>query len=106
MERALRLWFLALYVLGIVGFARTIVRVVRQRPAFEKRIGPLPPVAALVAWCVPFLILLSGIGGISTELPVVRVLGVAVSLYAVVMVAWTVPTPPGSRAGRSSTSSW
>jgi hypothetical protein len=38
-------------------------------------------VDALVAWLVPPLILLSGIGELSTERPMLRMLGVGLSLY-------------------------
>src|SRR5688572_30414063 len=89
-DRALRLWFLALYALDIVGFLSTVARIRRERPAFERQIGPLPEVGALVAWLVPPLIILSGFVTMPIEQPILRVLGVALSLYAVRMVAWTV----------------
>ena len=92
MDRALRLWFLALYAFGIVGFLSNVLRIRRDRPAFEQQIGPLPEVGALVAWFVPPLILLSGIGMMAIEQPILRVLGVGLSLYSQVMVAWTVRT--------------
>lgn len=92
MDRALSVWFLALYALGIVGFLGNVLRIRRERPAFEQQIGPLPEVGALVAWFVPPLILLSGIGEMAMEQPILRVLGVGLSLYSQIMVAWTVRT--------------
>lgn len=91
-DRALRLWFLVLYAIDIVGFLSTVARVRRERPVFERQIGPLPEIGALVAWLVPPVILLSGIGRLEMELPIVRALGVALSLYALIVVAWTVRT--------------
>jgi protein-S-isoprenylcysteine O-methyltransferase len=92
MDRALRLWFLALYAIGIVGFLSNVLRIRRHRPAFEQQIGPLPEVGALVAWFLPPLIILSGVGRMTIEQPIVRVLGVVLSLYSQIMVAWTVRT--------------
>src|SRR5829696_6839297 len=92
MDRALRLWFLALYAIGIVGFLSNVLRIRRHRPAFEQQIGPLPEVGALVAWFLPPLIILSRIGRMTIEQPIVRVLGVVLSLYSQIMVAWTVRT--------------
>src|SRR5918993_3009698 len=80
MDRALRLWFLALYAIGIVGFLSNVLRIRRHRPAFEQQIGPLPEVGALVAWFLPPLIILSGVGRMTIEQPIVRVLGVVLSL--------------------------
>jgi protein-S-isoprenylcysteine O-methyltransferase len=91
-DRALRLWFLALYAIDIVGFLSTVARVRRERPVFERQIGPLPETGALVAWLVPPVILLAGIGRLAIELPLVRAVGVALSLYALIVVAWTVRT--------------
>jgi hypothetical protein len=67
MDRALRLWFLALYTFGLVGFLSNVWRIRRGRPAFEQQIGPLPEIGAVVAWFVPPLILLSGIGKMAIE---------------------------------------
>ena len=80
MDRALRLWFLALYAFGILGFLGNVFRIRRDRPAFERQIGPLPEVGALIAWFIPPLILLSGIGTMAIEQPILRVLGVGLSL--------------------------
>jgi hypothetical protein len=92
MEQTLQLWFLVLYTVGVVGFLSNVMCVRRSQPTFEKQIGPLPPVDALVAWLVPPLILLSGIGELSTERPMLRILGVGLSLYYIIMVSWTVRT--------------
>jgi protein-S-isoprenylcysteine O-methyltransferase len=92
MDRALRLWFLVLYAFGIVGFLGNVWRIRRGRPAFEKQIGPLPEMGALVAWFLPPVILLWGIGRLAIDQPVLRVLGVALSLYSQIIVLWTVRT--------------
>lgn len=92
MDRALRFWFLALYAFGIIGFLSNVWRNRRGRPAFEQQIGPLPEVGAFVAWFVPPLIILSGIGQMAMEQPILRALGVGLSLYSQIMVLWTVRT--------------
>ncbi|HEY9506940.1 MAG TPA: isoprenylcysteine carboxylmethyltransferase family protein [Gemmatimonadales bacterium] len=92
MDHALRLWFLALYALGIAGFLGNVLRIRRARPVFEQQIGPLPEVGALVAWFIPPLILLSGVGTMAMEQPILPVIGVGLSLYSQIMVAWTVRT--------------
>jgi protein-S-isoprenylcysteine O-methyltransferase len=92
MDRAVRLWFLALYAFGIMGFLSNVWRIRRDRPAFERQIGPLPEVGALVAWFVPPLILLSEIGKMPIEQPILRAFGVGLSLYAEIVVVWTVRT--------------
>jgi protein-S-isoprenylcysteine O-methyltransferase len=92
MDRVLRFWFLALYAFGIIGFLSNVWRIRRGRPAFEQQIGALPEVGAVVAWFVPLLILLSGFGKMAIEQPILRVLGVGLSLYSQIMVLWTVRT--------------
>jgi protein-S-isoprenylcysteine O-methyltransferase Ste14 len=92
MDRALWWWFLALYAQGIIGFLGNVLRIRRERPAFEQQIGPLPEVGAFVAWFVPPLILLSGIGKMAIDQPILRALGVGLSLYALIVVAWTIRT--------------
>ena len=107
-DRALRFWFLALYALGIVGFLSNVLRIRRGRPAFEQQIGPLPEMGALVAWFFPPIILLSGVGKMPIDQPILRVLGVGLSLYSQIMVVWTVRTlgrPPGSTTTRKTTAS-
>jgi protein-S-isoprenylcysteine O-methyltransferase len=92
MDRVLRFWFLALYGFGIIGFLSNVWRIRRGRPAFEQQIGPLPEVGAFVAWFVPPLIILSGVGQMAMEQPILRALGVGLSLYSQIMVLWTVRT--------------
>jgi protein-S-isoprenylcysteine O-methyltransferase Ste14 len=71
-DQALRLWFRVLYAFGIVGFLSNVLRIRRARPAFEQQIGPLPEVGAFVAWFLAPLILLSGIGQMAVEQPILR----------------------------------
>ncbi len=92
MQQTLRLWFLVLYAMGVVGFLSNVMRIRRSRSTFEKQIGPLPPVDALIAWLVPPLLLLSGIGDLLSERPILRMLGVGLSLYYIILLSWTVRT--------------
>jgi protein-S-isoprenylcysteine O-methyltransferase Ste14 len=91
-EQTLWVWFLLNYALGMAGFLRNVVRVGRYRAVFEVQIGHLPPVDALIAWLLPPLILLSRAGAISAERPIIRAIGIGLSLYAIVMVTWTART--------------
>jgi protein-S-isoprenylcysteine O-methyltransferase len=92
MDRALRLWFLSTVCVRHCGFLGNVWRIRRGRPAFEQQIGPLPEMGALVAWFLPPIILLWGIGRLAIEQPILRVLGIALSLYSQIMVLWTVRT--------------
>jgi protein-S-isoprenylcysteine O-methyltransferase len=91
MSDALTVYFLVLYGLGIGGFARTVVQARRQAARLDQPLGP-PPVPAMAAWLVPPLVLLLRIGEIPAGWPLVRGLGVALSLYSLVMIPWTVRT--------------
>jgi protein-S-isoprenylcysteine O-methyltransferase len=92
MTDGLRIWFLGLYAIGIVVL---LVKFILTRPreeAVEKRIADsrrlLPMICLPVDWLVPPLILLSGIGQLSAGWPFIRVIGFALSLYALVILAW------------------
>ena len=87
--------------LALLGCLADVLRICRDRPAFEQQIGPLPEVGALVAWFIPPLMLLSGVGTMAIEQPILRVFGVGLSLYSQIMVVWTVRT-----LGRPLTHSW
>jgi hypothetical protein len=76
--------------MGVVGFLSNVMRVRRSRSTFEKQIGPLPPVDPLIAWLVPPLILLSGIGELLSERPILRMLGVGLSLYCIILLSRTI----------------
>lgn len=91
MSDALTVYFLVLYGLGIGGFSRSIVQARREAASLDQRLGP-PPVPALAAWLMPPLVILLRIGGIAAGWPLARGLGVALSLYSLVMIPWTVRT--------------
>jgi protein-S-isoprenylcysteine O-methyltransferase Ste14 len=87
-----RIWFLVLCVFGIAGFLGTIIRFRGYRGAVERRIGPLPTPAPFVAFIVAGLILLTRAGEISAGWPILRLLGIGLSFYAIAMLPWTMRT--------------
>jgi protein-S-isoprenylcysteine O-methyltransferase Ste14 len=90
MNDVLRFAFVVTYLLGLVYYAMLIVRFHARRPVVEQRVGPLPPPPALISWLVPPIILLSGWGDLAATWMPVRVLGLALGLYAVVLMPWAV----------------
>jgi protein-S-isoprenylcysteine O-methyltransferase len=92
MTDGLRIWFLALYAIGIVVLlikfipARPREKVVEKQIVDSRRL--LPMICLPVDWLVPPLILLSGIGQLSAGWPLMRVIGFVLSLYALVILAW------------------
>lgn len=96
MREALRLWFLGLYVLGLLGAIAGFIRFRTQPLPVEKQVGPLPTPGPLIVAVVAVLILLARAGQITGDAsiarPILRVLGVALSLYAIVMLPWAVRT--------------
>ncbi len=90
MTDGFRIWFLALYAIGIVVL---LVKFVLTRPpeeTVEKRIADsrrlLPMICLPIDWLVPPLILLLGIGQLPDGWPLIRILGFALSLYAFVIL--------------------
>jgi protein-S-isoprenylcysteine O-methyltransferase len=92
MTDGLRIWFLALYAIGIVVLlikfipARPREKIVEKQIVDSRRL--LPMICLPVDWLVPPLILLSGIGQLSAGWPLMRVIGFVLSLYALVILAW------------------
>lgn len=88
----LRLWFLILYALGIVVLFIKFILARSREKAVEKRIADrrrfLPMIFLPVDWFVPPLLVLSGIGQLSDGWPIIRLLGFALSLYALVILLW------------------
>lgn len=88
----LRIWFLILYAVGIVVLlvkfipARTHEKVIEKRVNDSRRL--LPMICLPVDWLVPPLILLSGVGEVPAGLILIRVLGLGLSLYALVILVW------------------
>jgi protein-S-isoprenylcysteine O-methyltransferase Ste14 len=92
MTEALRLWFLLLFGVGIAGFLATALRFRGRRAMVERMSGPVPTPIPLVAQSVALLILLTRTGELSSGWPLLRVLGLGLSLYAVVMLPWALRT--------------
>jgi protein-S-isoprenylcysteine O-methyltransferase len=92
MTEALRLWFLLLFGVGIAGFLATALRFRGRRAMVERKSGPVPTPIPLVAQSVALLILLTRTGELSSGWPLLRVLGLGLSLYAVVMLPWALRT--------------
>ena len=88
MTASMRLGFIFVYVLGFIFFLALIFRFRARRQGVEQRVGPLPPPPALISWLVPPIILLTEVGQISAVWMPLRVLGVGLSLYAIVMMPW------------------
>lgn len=92
MTDGLRLWFLILYGLGIVALFIKFVLAPSREKVVEKRILDrrrfLPMIFLPVDWLVPPLVLLVGLGRLSAGWPLIRLLGFALSLYALVMLTW------------------
>ena len=92
MTDGLRIWFLVLYAIGIITLLIKFVPTRDRAKAAERRIEDsrrlLPMVFLPVDWFVPPLILLSGIGQLSATWPLIRILGFALTLYALVILAW------------------
>ncbi len=87
-----RIWFLCLYALGIVTLFIKFILARPREKAVEKRIADwrrfFPLFFLPVDWFVPPLLVLSGIGQLSALWPVIRILGFALSLYALVILVW------------------
>ncbi len=88
----LRIWFLALYTIGIIVLLIKFIPLRRRQEVFEKQIVDsrrfLPMICLPVDWLVPPLILLSGIGQLQAIWPLLRILGFGLSLYAFIILTW------------------
>lgn len=87
-----RLWFILLYVFGLALFILTAITFRARRDAVEKKEGPLPSPGVLIPLGVPLLILLTQFGEMAVESLPLRVVGVALSLYFLVMLPWAIRT--------------
>lgn len=88
MTDAIRIWFVLSYGLGFVFFLALILRFRARRQVVEQRAGPLPPPPAIVSWLIPPIILLTEVGQINAGWLPLRVFGVGLSLYAMVIMPW------------------
>lgn len=89
MIEAFHLWFVVVYILGFIFFVALILKFRARGQTVEKRQGLLPPPPSLISWLVPPVVLLTEVGQISAVWMPVRVVGVALSLYAVIMLPWS-----------------
>jgi protein-S-isoprenylcysteine O-methyltransferase Ste14 len=92
MLEGFRLWFIVVYSTGFVVFLVELVRFYARRPMVERRSGLFPPPPAVLYWIIALLILLTQAGEIGRAWPLVRGVGVVLSLYAIVMVPWAIRT--------------
>ncbi len=92
MINGLRIWFLALYAIGIITLLIKFVPTRDRAKAAERRIEDsrrlLPMIFLPVDWFVPPLLLLSEIGQLSASWPLIRLLGFALSLYGLIILTW------------------
>lgn len=86
---AFRLWFIVAYILGFIFFVALILKFRSRGQTVEKREGLLPPPPSLISWLVPPLILLTEVGQIAASLIALRVVGVGLSLYAIILIPWS-----------------
>jgi protein-S-isoprenylcysteine O-methyltransferase Ste14 len=88
MSQLFRSSFVLAYLLGLAFFVFLILAFRARRPDIEQRVGPLPAPPAFISWLVPPIILVAGIGDLPGMWLPVRVLGVALGLYALVLIPW------------------
>jgi protein-S-isoprenylcysteine O-methyltransferase Ste14 len=89
----LRIWFIAVWSLSIVGFLVSVIQFFRlQRKSVQQQIGPLPTPITLLNIIV-LAILLMRVGKISVGESIfwtlIRILGLGLSLYGMILLPWT-----------------
>jgi len=87
-----RLWFILLYALGFALFLAELVRFRKRNQEVTRQVGLFPPPPAILNWVVMLAILASRLGKTGWEWPVVRWIGVALSVYGLVMAPWAART--------------
>lgn len=94
-SEVVRLWFIVIWSLSIVGSIAAFIQFRARRKSVEKQIGPLPTPMGILQ-IVVLLILLTRIGEISASTSagwlIVRVLGIGLSLYSLGMLLWAART--------------
>lgn len=88
MTDVFRLWFVFVYAVAFIFFVGLILAFRARGQKVEKRVGPLPPPPALISWLIPPIILLTEVGQIAAAWIPLRVVGVVLSLYAIVIMPW------------------
>ena len=92
MINGLHIWFLVLYAIGIITLLIKFIPTRDRAKSAERRIEDsrrlLPMIFLPIDWFVPPLIMLSGIGQLSAAWLPIRLLGLALSLYAFIILTW------------------
>lgn len=89
---AFRFWFLGLYVVGFIAIIAANFRLRARLDDIEKQVGPIPTPGMLIPIGIPPIILLTGIGEISGAYLPLRLIGLVLSIYSVVMLPWAMRT--------------
>lgn len=85
----IRLWFIGLYVLNVAAFVALVIHFRPKRDAIEKKEGPLPTPGTLITWGIPLVVLLTRFGEIPEKWLPLRMVGLGISLYNVVLLPWS-----------------
>jgi len=92
----LRIWFIAIWSLSIIGFTVSVIQFFRtRRETVQQQIGPLPTPITLLNVIV-LVVLLMRVGkfsvGESVVWTLIRILGLGLSLYGMILLPWTMQT--------------
>jgi len=91
MSGAIRIWFIALYTLGIVVALVHLVPGRRASAAAESRIADrrrwVPALMLPIVWLLPWILLVTRVGSRASSWPGPRLVGLALSLYALPILA-------------------
>lgn len=95
LEEAIRLWFIVIWGLSIVGGLGAFLQFRARKEVVEQQVGPLPTPMGILQILV-FVILLTSVGETSVSDSagwlIVRFLGVVLSLYSLGMLMWAART--------------
>lgn len=86
---SLRLWFILIYGLNILVFIILAVKFHQRNPIIEEKKGPLPTPGSFISWGIPIFFLLFPIGESSENLLLFKILGIALSIYHIIMNGWS-----------------
>ncbi|MDP8930453.1 MAG: isoprenylcysteine carboxylmethyltransferase family protein [Actinomycetota bacterium] len=86
MADVVRIGFVLLFGLGFVGTVAGYLRFLRDREAVAGKVGPVPTPGPIIVTAVALAVLVTGSGEIAGGWPLVRVLGVALGVYAVLVL--------------------
>lgn len=83
-----RIWFIVVYILGFLYFLGAIFSFRWRQLAVEQKAGPLPSPPAIISWLIPPFVLLAQFAQIPLDWIPIRIIGVCLSLYAMIMMPW------------------